>query len=126
MAHPAREPPYARHDPANLGRFVPQGLVKTRQATEQPDDLAVPAPWPQSPVSQAPVFEPAFWIELPAQLSHYARVGLFIDQDEGKCLLLRIVRDLGNPDDHANLIGSLAEMRDFGQVLINLCNFHDS
>jgi hypothetical protein len=93
-------------------------------------------PWPHSAVS-APVapegeYEPeppdatrVRWLELPPTLAPYVRLGMRYYDGERQ-LVFRIVRELGEPEGYAEVIGPTSPMREIGETILDLCNFLDS
>ena len=84
------------------------------------------APAPAPALQPEPELQPDYWIELPPTLAPYVRLGLLNTADTGRCLLLRVVQDLGDPEGHAEVFGPLREMRDLGQLIVGICDYHSA
>jgi hypothetical protein len=65
------------------------------------------------------------WLELPATLAPYVRIGMRYYDGERQ-IIFRTLRDLGEPEAYAELVGPTSAMREVGETITDLCNFLDS
>jgi hypothetical protein len=100
------------------------------------------APWPhtqlpapaESTVAAVPAYEaepePAdatgvFWLELPPHLAPYVRLGMrFFDGE--RQLVLRIVRELGEPEGYSEIQARATEMQELAVTILDVCGFVNS
>jgi hypothetical protein len=65
------------------------------------------------------------WLELPPTLAPYVRIGMRYYDGERQ-VILRTVRELGEPEGYAEVIGTTAPMRELAETVLDLCVFLDS
>ena len=65
------------------------------------------------------------WLELPADLAPYIRLGMLSFRGERR-MVLRIVRELGEPEGYAEAIGDPSQMRELAETITDIRDFFDS
>jgi len=65
------------------------------------------------------------WLELPPTLSPYVRLGMRYYDGERQ-IIVRTIRELGEPEGYAEVIGPTSPMRELAETILDLCNFFDS
>jgi hypothetical protein len=76
---------------------------------------------PQS-VPEADDTADVFWLELPPDLAPYVRLGMRAFNGE-RHLMLRLVRDIGDPEGYAEIEALPEQVLSLAQTLINVCRF---
>jgi hypothetical protein len=85
-------------------------------ATSAP--MAPEGEYPPEPEDSASVF----WVELPSDLSPYVRLGMRVYAGE-RHLILRLVRELGDPEAYAEIEALPEQVLSLAQTLVSVCAF---
>jgi len=93
-----------------------------------PEGVYPPDPEPYRRIDAEPVPPDATrvrWLELPPTLAPYVRIGMRYYDGERQ-VILRTIREVGEPEAYAEAIGTTSPMRELAETILDLCNFLDS